>query len=55
MDVLRRSNGPVSLQSSSIPDLGLYCEAVELHSPCAELHPNSCAAIMVELIFGIAR
>lgn len=55
MDVLRRSNGPVSLQPRSIPDLGLYCEAVELHSPCAELHPNSRATIMVELIFGIAR
>lgn len=55
LDVIRRGNGPVSLQPGSIPDLGLYCEAVELYSPCAELHPDGCAAIMVELIFCKAR
>lgn len=55
LDVVRRGNGPVSLQPGSIPDLGLYCEAVELYSPCAELHPDGCAAIMVELIFCKAR
>lgn len=55
LGVIRRGNGPVPLQPSSIPDLGLYCEAVEPHGPCAELHPNGCAAIVVELIFCKAR
>lgn len=55
LDVVRRGNGPVSLQPGRIPDLGLYCEAVELYSPCAELHPDGCAAIVVELVFCKAR
>lgn len=55
LEAIRRSNGPVSLQPGSIPDLCLYCKSVELYSPCAELHPNGCAAIVVELIFGEAR
>lgn len=55
LDVVRRSNGSVSLQPGSDPDLGLYCEAVELYSPCAEFHHNGCAAVVVELIFCKAR
>lgn len=47
----RRSDGPVSFQAGRIPDLGLDGEAVELHRPCAELHTDGCAAVMVELVF----
>lgn len=52
---LRRSDGPVSLQPGRVPDLGLDGEAVELHCPRAELHPDGCATVMVELVFGEAR
>lgn len=55
LDVVRRGNCPVSLQPGGIPDLGLYGEAAELYSPCAELHADGCAAIMVKLIFCEAR
>lgn len=53
--LLRRSNGPVSLQPGRVPDLGLDREAAELHCPCAELHPDGCATVMAELVFGEAR
>lgn len=50
----RRSDGPVSLQSGRVPDLGLDGEAAELRRPCAELHPDGCAAVVAELVFGEA-
>lgn len=55
LDVLRRSNGPVTLQPGGIPDLGLNSEVVELYSPCTELHADGCAAIMVKLVFCETR
>lgn len=50
----RRSDGTVSLQPGRVPDLGLDGEAAELHGARAELHPDGCSAIMVELVFGEA-
>lgn len=51
----RRCDGPVSLQPGRVPDLSLDGEAVDLHRPRAELHPDGGAAVMVELVFGEAR
>lgn len=45
---------PVALQASCVPDLGLDGKTVQLHSPGAELHSNSGATVMVELVFGEA-
>lgn len=50
----RGSDGPVPFQPGRVPDLGLDGEAVELYRPCAELHPNGCASVVVELVLGEA-
>lgn len=52
---LRRCDSPVPLKPSCVPDLGLDDEAIELHCPSTELHTDSCATVVVKLIFGETR
>lgn len=47
----RRSDGPVALQSSRVPDLGFDGILVQLNSPCAELNADGGATVVSELIF----
>lgn len=52
---LRWCDGPVSLLSSRIPDLGLDGLALHMDTACGKLHPDGALALQVELISGEAR
>ncbi len=52
---LRWCDGPVSLLSSRIPDLGLDSLALHMDTACGKLHPDGALALQVELIAGEAR
>lgn len=50
----RWGDSPVALQPCCVPDLGFDDEVVQLNRPCAELHSDGGATVVVELIFSEA-
>lgn len=52
---LRWGDGTIPLQSGCVPNLGFNREAIQVQSPCTELHTNSGPAVMVELVLSKAR
>lgn len=51
----RWGDSSVALKPRCVPDLGFDGEVVQLNSPCAELHADGGATVMIELIFCEAR